>query len=64
MNSALPMLPVLICLGPAMALIGFVLVMVGLASRQPKMWKWGLAILITGALVLAIYLVVGASRPR
>jgi hypothetical protein len=61
MNASLP---VLICLGPAMALIGFALVMVGIASRQPKMWKWGLAVLIVGAITLAVYLIMGAARPR
>jgi hypothetical protein len=60
-----PALPVfMVCIGPAVGLIGFMLLMVGIASRQPKMWKWGAGILAVDAIAVIGFLISASMYAR
>jgi hypothetical protein len=57
------LLPFFIILGPAM-LLGFVLLMLGIASRQEKMQRWGLSVLIVAAVALLAAVLISSMRGR
>ena len=61
--STASLLPFFLILGPA-GFLGFVLIMLGIATRQKKMQQWGLSVLIVAAVALGAALIISATKAR
>jgi hypothetical protein len=57
-----PLLPIFGCLGPAVGLIGLVLLMMGISNRQKNLKTWGIVILVVAILGVGTTLILSATN--